>query len=187
MRALPYVAFFLSGTSSLIFQVIWTRMLHHVFGATSVAVSSVVTAFMIGLGLGAFLVGRLADRIKHPIITYALAELIVGVWAFALPYLVAPEGWLAGVNQALRQSLGAESLGFALGRFACVLPLLLVPTTLMGATLPLLARHYVREEEHRTGTTSAQVGTLYAVNTFGAVAGTFGAGFVLLPTLGLFA
>jgi spermidine synthase/MFS family permease len=187
LRALPYVAFFLSGTSSLIFQVIWTRMLHHVFGATSVAVSSVVTAFMIGLGLGAFLVGRLADRIKHPIITYALAELIVGVWAFALPYLVAPEGWLAGVNQALRQSLGAESLGFALGRFACVLPLLLVPTTLMGATLPLLARHYVREEEHRTGTTSAQVGTLYAVNTFGAVAGTFGAGFVLLPILGLFA
>jgi len=186
LRALPYVAFFLSGTSSLIFQVIWTRMLHHVFGASSVAVSSVVTAFMIGLGAGAYLTGRFADRIKHPIITYALAELVVGCWAFALPFLVQPDGWLAEVNHALRVGLGAESLGFALGRFGCVLPLLLVPTTLMGATLPLLARHFVRAEQ-RAGATSVQVGVLYAVNTFGAVAGTFVAGFVLLPTVGLWA
>lgn len=184
MRALPYIAFLLSGASSLIFQVIWSRMLHHVFGATSVAVSSVVTAFMIGLGLGAWITGRFADRIRHPIVTYALAELVVGSWALLLPSLLRADGWLATVNHALRASLGPESFGFTVARFLCVLPILLVPTTLMGSTLPLLARHFV-DAEQRAGRASAQVGALYALNTLGAVLGTFLAGFVLLPAVGL--
>ena len=89
-RILPYVAFILSGASSLIFQAIWTRMLHHVFGATSVAISSVLSVFMAGLGLGAWIAGKYADRIKHPIITYAVAELVVGAWALVVPFMVPP-------------------------------------------------------------------------------------------------
>jgi len=183
-RYLAYAAFFMSGTSSLIFQNIWSRMLHHVFGATSVAISSVVTVFMAGLGLGAWIGGKYADRIKHPIITYAFAELGVGLWAFLVPWLVDSEGWLSWVNQALRTSLGAESMGFMLARFACVVPILIVPTTLMGTTLPLLARHFVQSEQ-RAGVVASRVGALYAINTFGAVAGVLLAGFVLLPTVGL--
>ncbi len=179
-----FVAFFLSGASSLIFQSIWSRMLHHVFGATSVAISSVVTVFMAGLGLGAWLTSRYADKIKHPIITYAIAELGVGTWALIVPLLGDSEGWLATVNGALRNSLGAESPLFMIARFACVVPILLVPTTLMGSTLPLLARHFVQSEQ-RAGVTSSKVGVLYAVNTLGAVAGTFLAGFLLMPNVGL--
>lgn len=183
-RYAAYVAFFLSGASSLIFQNIWSRMLHHVFGATTVAVSTVITIFMAGLGLGAWIGGRYADRIKHPIITYAAAELGVGLWAILVPMLVDPEGWLATVNSTLRTSMGAESVGFMLARFACVVPILLIPTTLMGTTLPLLARYFVQAEQ-RAGVVASRVGALYAINTFGAVGGVLLSGFVLMPLIGL--
>jgi spermidine synthase len=124
LRYAAYTAFFLSGASSLIFQNIWSRMLHHVFGATSVAISSVLTCFMAGLGLGAWIAGRYVDRIKHPLITYAVAELGVGLWAMLIPFLVSSDGWLAELNFALRNSLGAGSTGFMLARFAVVMPIL---------------------------------------------------------------
>lgn len=184
MRNLAYAAFFFSGLSSLIFQVIWSRMLTHVFGATGVAVSTVVSVFMAGLGLGAFLGGKYADRIKHPLMTYAATEIGVGLWAILVPFLVNPEGFLAEVNRWLRGSFGAESFGFMVARFLCVVPILLVPTTLMGTTLPLLARHFVRGGQ-KAGTVGAKVGVLYAINTAGAAAGPLLAGFVLLPLIGL--
>ncbi|MBC7174378.1 MAG: hypothetical protein H5U40_18170, partial [Polyangiaceae bacterium] len=183
-RLLAFAAFFVSGASSLIFQSLWTRELHHVFGSSSAAMATVLTAFMGGLGLGAYVFGRVADRIPHPIITYGVAELLVGAWALVLPLLVSPEGFLAGVNAFLRNEMGAGSTGFMIARFACVVPLLLVPTTLMGASLPLLSRHFVRRGASRRDVSSV-VGTLYAVNTFGAVLGVGASGFVLMPTVGL--
>jgi spermidine synthase len=179
-----YVAFFLSGASSLIFQTIWTRMLHHVFGATSVAISTVLTVFMAGLGLGAWLGGRYANRIKHPIITYAIAEIGVGVWGLLVPLLVRSDGWLATVNAFLRAELGAESGLFMIARFLCVAPILLVPTTLMGSTLPLLTRHFVAVDQDARQA-GARVGVLYALNTFGAATGPVLSAFVLLPIIHL--
>ncbi|MFW5926164.1 MAG: fused MFS/spermidine synthase [Myxococcota bacterium] len=184
MRIAAFAAFFLSGASSLIFQNLWARMLHHVFGATGVAISTVVSVFMAGLGLGAWVAGRYADRMRRPLLAYAAAEVAIGLWALLIPWLVDPEGWLAQVNRWLRLELGAQSLGFMLGRFACVVPILLVPTVLMGASLPLLARHFVRGDQ-RAGAVGSSVGALYAVNTLGAVAGVFLAAFVLMPTIGL--
>ncbi len=179
-----YLAFFLSGASSLIFQTIWTRMLHHVFGATSVAISTVLTVFMAGLGLGAWLGGKYASRIKHPIITYAIAEIGVGVWGLLVPLLVRSDGWLATVNMFLRAELGAESGLFMVARFLCVAPILFVPTTLMGSTLPLLTRHFVASN-HAAEEASSKVGALYALNTLGASTGPLLSAFVLLPGFGL--
>ena len=125
-RIAPYVAFVLSGASSLIFQTIWTRMLHHVFGATSVAISTVLTVFMAGLGLGAWLGGKYANRIKHPIITYAVAEIGIGLWGLLAPVLLRSDGWLATVNGLLRAELGSDSGMFMLARFLCVAPILIV-------------------------------------------------------------
>lgn len=184
MRLTPFIAFFLSGTSSLIFQLIWSRLLHHVFGSSSVAISSVVSVFMGGLALGAWLFGKYADRLRNPLLWYAAAEVGVGVCGLLVPLLVQPEGWLATVNAMLRQSLGTESLGFMVARFLCVVPVLIVPTTLMGSTLPLLARHFVQAEQ-KAGAASSSVGALYAVNTFGAVFGIFLAGFIWMPTIGV--
>ncbi len=159
-------------------------MLAHVFGASSVAISTVVTVFMAGLGLGAFFAGKYADRIKHPVITYAVVELLVGLWALLVPVLLASDGWLAGMNATLRNELGAGSMGFMLARFACVVPILIVPTTLMGSSLPLLSRHFVNRQNEAQDVGS-WVGALYAVNTFGAVAGVILAGFILMPTVGV--
>ncbi len=184
MRSVAFAAFFLSGASSLIFQSIWSRMLAHVFGASSVAISTTVSVFMAGLGLGAFLAGRYADRIKHPVITYAVVEGLVGVWALLVPFLVNPEGWLSDVNAWLRAELGAESMGFMVARFFCVVPILLVPTTLMGSSLPLLSRHFVQRSQ-KSGDIGSWVGALYAVNTFGAVAGVNLGAFVLMPNVGV--
>jgi len=81
----PFVAFFLSGASSLVFQMIWSRLLHHVFGSSSVAISSVVSVFMGGLALGAFLAGRIADRLRRPLLAYAVAELGVALFGLLVP------------------------------------------------------------------------------------------------------
>ena len=176
-------AFLLSGASSLIFQAIWTRLLHHVFGATSVAMSSVLTVFMAGLGLGARLFGARAVRVRRPLRAYALCELGVALWALMLPLLLRSEGPFVAVNHALRQQLGATSFGFMIARFACVVPLLIVPTTLMGGTLPFLAQYFVRGEAGQ----SARTGALYALNTLGAVLGTALGSFALMPLVGVHA
>lgn len=184
VRALALIAFFASGASSLVFQSIWTRLLHHVFGATSVAMSSVLTAFMAGLGLGAHFIGRRAPRMADPLRAYALCELGVAAWALALPWVLRTDGPLATLNLVLREELGAGSFGFMVARFLCVLPLLLVPTTLMGGTLPLLAQHFVRLRSDDENA-SARTGALYAVNTLGAVFGTACGSFVLMPHFGV--
>lgn len=184
MRVLPAIAFFSSGASSLIFQTLWTRMLHHTFGATSVALSTVLTAFMSGLGLGAYLFGKRAARIARPLAVYALAELGVALWALCIPWLLRSDGPLALLNALLRARHGEASLAFMLARFACVLPLLLVPTTLMGGSLPLLAQQVTRWEQGQSGG-QARVGLLYALNTLGAVTGTLLGAFVLMPAVGV--
>ncbi|HEX5657747.1 MAG TPA: fused MFS/spermidine synthase [Polyangiales bacterium] len=181
--ALPYLAFFLSGASSLIFQSLWTRMLHHTFGATSVAMSTVLTAFMSGLGLGAYVFGKRAARFARPLVVYALAEVGVALSALLIPPLVRSDGFFSLVNAFLRHNLGEGSFAFMAARFLCVMPILLVPTTLMGGTLPLLAQHFVPRGSDREA--GAKVGALYALNTFGAVAGTALASFVLMPAIGV--
>ncbi len=183
MRWLPFIAFFASGASSLIFQALWTRMLHHVFGATSVAMSSVLTAFMAGLGLGAYWVGKRVHRLKSPLTVYAACELGIAACALLIPWFVRTDGPLADVNAWLRSSLGADSYEFMFARFLCVLPLLIVPTTLMGGTLPLLAQHFVGVDE--SAQASSRIGALYAVNTAGAVLGTLVGNFVLMPWIGV--
>ncbi len=158
-------------------------MLHHTFGATSVAMSSVLTAFMGGLGLGAHLFGKRVRRMPRPLVTYAACELGVAACALLLPLLVRSDGPLAAVNGWLRLHLSESSVTFMFARFLCVLPLLLVPTTLMGGTLPLLAQHFVAGGSSQDA--SAKVGALYAVNTFGAVAGSLLGSFLLMPAIGV--
>ncbi|HKP55580.1 MAG TPA: fused MFS/spermidine synthase [Polyangiales bacterium] len=184
LRGAAFVAFFLSGASSLVFQTLWSRQLSHVFGSSSLAVSSVVSVFMAGLGLGAFWFGRRADRVRDPLLLYAAAEFAVGCVALLVPWLVRSDGWLSAVNAGLRAYFGAGSFAFVLARFACIVPILIVPTTLMGSTLPLLSRHFVAQHSSPQRA-SREVGRLYAVNTFGAVVGVFTCTFVLLPNVGV--
>lgn len=180
-RALLPIAtlcFFLSGVAGLLYEVVWMRLLGLVFGHTIYAVTTVLAAYMGGLALGSFLFGRLADRLRRPLRAYAALEALIGLWCVATPLLFrAADAGYAAIHRSFQPSAGAAGLL----HFAFSAALLLPPTALMGATLPVLARAVVDAPR----LAASQVGTLYAVNTWGAVAGTLLTGFVLLPGIGL--
>ncbi|MGH2583935.1 MAG: fused MFS/spermidine synthase, partial [Dehalococcoidia bacterium] len=171
--------FFLSGVSGLIYQVVWVRMLSLTFGVTSYAVATVLSGFMAGLALGAFLAGRFADRLTRPLAGYAVAEVLI-----ALTGALSPLGFAAirTLYVEVVELTGIESLlPLSLLRFALAFVVLLVPTTMMGATLPLI----VRSSLLRAGAISRNVSLLYGVNTLGAVVGVLAAGFYLIGRFGL--
>src|ERR1043166_574491 len=170
--------FILSGATGLIYEVLWARMLGLVFGATTLAVSTVLAAFMGGLALGSALAGKLAPRIQKPLSTYGLMEIGIAVYALLVPLLFR---WVDHVYVLIWQQLHPGYFAFSLWRFLLSGLVLLVPTTLMGATLPVLAVAIVRS----SASDSNSVTRLYACNLAGAILGTLVAGFVLLPVLGV--
>lgn len=178
LALLLVLAFFVvSGGCGLVYQVVWTRKLVLLFGSTSYAVSTVLSIFFLGLGLGAALGGRLADRARNPLLIYGVLEIVIGAWALLFLWLVARgEAWAVPLLQELHGSRGA---GIAV-RAALAAALLLPPCLMMGATLPLLAK-YVNREPRVQG---LKIGFLYSANTIGAAAGCYLAGFSLLPQLG---
>jgi spermidine synthase len=172
--------FFLSGASGLMLEVVWVRQLTQVFGGATLAISTVLATFMGGLALGSFLGGRLADRLKRdPLRAYAVCEIGIAVLALLIPWTL---GALHAANAWMWSTLPPVPL--AIARFLLCALLLLPPTTLMGATLPLLARRVIRSPED-FGLLGRRVGALYAANTAGAVVGVAGAGFWLMPIVGV--
>jgi spermidine synthase len=152
-------------------------MLGLVFGHTVYAITTVLAAFMAGLALGSFLFGRRAPRIPDLIRTYGWIEIGIGVYCALVPLLL---GVASSVYLALHRTLGLSYNAFSVVQFLLIFALLLVPTTLMGGTLPVLSQALAKREV-RLG---RMIGALYAVNTFGAVAGVALAGYVLLPAFG---
>jgi spermidine synthase len=172
--------FFLSGACTLIYQVVWARMLIVVFGVSIYAVSTVLTVFMAGLALGSFYFGRVVDRrgAKNGLLLYALLELGIGLFALVFPSI---QAGLDELYTGLYQLLEGSPVLFLASRFAITFLVLIVPTTLMGATLPVLCKFAVE----RIDKVGWDVGRLYAVNTLGAAAGSFIAAFVLIEAIGV--
>ncbi len=172
-----WVLFFFSGVSSLVYQVVWARMLTVVFGTTLLATSTVLSAFMAGLALGSWVLGRHIDRCKHPLRVFAALEAGIGLFALFFPTISANLGNAYGALAGLQGNFYL----FSLARFGLCFALLLIPTALMGGTLPVMAKFAVR----RLGRVGGRVGQLYAVNTLGAVIGVLAATFGLMEGLGL--
>jgi spermidine synthase len=172
------VCFVLSGATGLIYEVLWARMLGLVFGATTFAVSAVLAAFMGGLALGSAWSGRLAARIKRPLRAYGVIEIGVAIYALAVPFLFRLVDYLYAF---IWEQSHPGFYAFNLWRFLLSCLVLLVPTTLMGATLPVLSAALLRAPGYK----ATAVTRLYTCNLIGAIFGTIGAGFFLLPTLGL--
>jgi spermidine synthase len=173
-----YALFLLSGATGLIYQLVWTRKLILILGGTTYAITTVVVAFMSGLALGSYVAGRLSPRLTQPGRWYGAMEIAVGAYALIVPLLLALAeplyGWLYARTADTPAVLTAV-------RFLVGGVVLLAPTTLMGATLPLLVR-FVTLLGGRFG---QSVGLLYGINTFGAFIGTLLAGFWLIQELGL--
>ncbi|MEN9677455.1 MAG: hypothetical protein RIS76_3351 [Verrucomicrobiota bacterium] len=177
-QALILGSFFFSGVAGLLYQVVWTRYLALFLGHTSYAVVAVLAAFMGGLALGNAWLGAVADQVRRPLFFYAGLELGIGGFALIFPgyYEVVHNGFLA-VVRTLEPS-GALRLALQFG-FAGIT--ILLPTVLMGATLPALTRFVTRSLSQLRG----RVATLYAINSSGAVVGTIFADWWAVPQLGL--
>ncbi len=177
-RAALFAAFFLSGACGLAYEVVWTRLISREVGHTSHALATVLAAFMGGLALGSWIGSRIVAKLRNPVAGYGVLEVAIGLSALAVPSLIAACHPLLG---ALYRSEWLSGVPYHAAQFAICAAVLLVPTTCMGATLPLLSEPLVRRREELGGT----LGWLYATNTLGAVAGALSAGFVLLPSFGM--
>ena len=167
------IAFFLSGAAALVYQVVWQRILTLHTGIGIVSVSLIVAAFMAGLGLGSHVGGILSARVspRRALRLFALIEVAVGLFA-AVSCRLYSDGF-----GALAAGLYRSTAGAALAHFAAFL----LPTALMGMSLPFLVRATVRE----TGKAARVIGTLYGVNALGASAGALLAPWVLVRFLGM--
>jgi spermidine synthase len=170
--------FFLSGASALVYELVWQRQLNLVFGVSTLSVSATLAAFMGGLAAGGLLFGHRADRTPRPLRLYAALELGVGVTG-----LLVPPGFavLTDLHPRLHAALGAGPWGATGLRLGLALLVLAVPATLLGGTVPVMARLAAA----RRRAAPAAFSGLYAVNALGAVAGAALTGFVLLRFLGM--
>jgi spermidine synthase len=168
-RAVLFPVFVLSGISALIYQIVWQRMLLMIYGSNVESVAMVVSAFLMGLGIGSLLGGWLSEREKLPLVLcFSAAEL--GVAAYGL-VSVGLFQWIGSMTATAGPAMTGV-LAFAL---------VFLPTLLMGATLPLLVAHQVRA----CGSVGESVSWLYFVNTLGAALGAFLATLFLLRLFGL--
>ncbi|MEZ0396064.1 MAG: fused MFS/spermidine synthase [Anaerolineales bacterium] len=162
------VLFLVSGMAALVYQVIWVRLLEQYFGVTMMAVTLIVAAFMAGLGLGSLVGGRIAPRIRSALAAFGLVELGIGLFGVFSPTLIS--------------RVGIATAGSPYGIvFVFSFLLLLIPTFLMGMTLPLLSQGLIDRAE-----ISGQViGLLYGINTLGSAFGSLAAAYFLIGQFGL--
>ncbi len=177
INLLVYTWFFFSGLAALIYQVLWARQLELLFGSTLYAISTILSVFMAGLALGSYLFGRYVDRSKNPLRLYAILEGIIGFYALLTPIFF----WLLPrILVAFRDVVPAGSAQFSPTYFVFSFLILILPTTLMGGTLPILSKYLVASRSDL----GKNIGHLYFINTLGAAFGTIVAGFVLIFLMG---
>ena len=168
-KALLYFVFTISGISALLYQLIWQRALLTIYGSNTESVTMVVSAFMMGLGLGSLAGGSISKRPKVSfLLVFGCIEVLIGAYGAISLSLFDTVGGMTG--QVSQLATGALCFG-----------LILVPTLLMGSTLPLLVAYYVRAYKN----VGYSVSMLYFVNTLGAGLGAFLAAFFVLGALGL--
>lgn len=165
---------FVSGAGALLLEVAWFRRMAQVTGATSVALAAVLAAVLGGMAIGSAWIGRLLPRATNPLRLYATLEAGVALSALLSPWMLDGS---RGLYAALFRML--HGAPFLLGAAQLLLSFLLLapPSLFLGASLPA-ATAALRDPKR-------DAGRLYAANTFGAVAGTLLAGFVLLEAVGL--
>lgn len=171
-------AFFLSGFSSLIYEVVWMRRLALFFGGDVYSAALTLSAFMGGLSFGGLLAARYADRLRRTLFWYGLLEISIGVYALCFPDFLSL--FSHQYQTIYRAYFDSAPWRYHTFRILVAAVTLMVPTTMMGATLPLVVKHFARN-----GGVGRQSGLFYSLNTCGAVTGVLAVGFFLLPSLGV--
>lgn len=176
-RFILTVSFF-SGFAALSNEVLWTKFLSQTLGTSTYALSIVLFSFLAGLAIGSYIAGVYLDRIKNTLSLFAFIELGIGLSGFLvllfldkldMPYLRLHAYFLGSFYLFMASLLLLTFL------------LLMVPTTFMGTTLPVMGK-ILTKDFREVGTV---MGNIFSANTLGGVIGAFAAGFILVKTLGL--
>jgi len=175
LRKLILIAFVFSGAAALIYEVTWTRPLQFVLGSTIYTTSIIFAAFMAGLSLGSIIISKFVDKIKNLPRAYALMELSIGIYGALLLLIFNLLPRLYRFIFTLHENFYL----FELSQFLLTFLVLLIPTTLMGATFPIIVKFYTKEKIGKG------IGEIYSANNIGAIIGSFSAGFLLIPLLGI--
>lgn len=171
--------FFFSGFAALVYQVTWMRQLSLFFGSDVYSAAITLSAFMGGLSLGSYLAERTVDRLRRPLLWYGVIEIGIGVYAFFFHDLL--HSFSPFLKSVYAEHFATSPGLYQMARIGIAAGILLLPTTLMGATLPLVVRRFVTSQSElgRLG------GLFYAINTLGALVGVLVAAFVLFPWVGI--
>lgn len=168
----------LSGFASLSLEVVWTRMLVLVLGTSTYAFATMLASFLVGIALGSWLARPLVDRLANTRRAFGWIEVAIAATTLATLPLVRA---VIAEGPRFTATLGGHYLGATAARFALSFLVMIVPTTLIGATFPLAARIWARELH----TLGGRLGQVYGANTLGNVLGALAGGFVLLPLFGV--
>ncbi len=180
IRSIVYLFFLLSGMTGLIFQITWFKYLSLFLGNTTYAQTIVLATFLGGLAIGNFFFGKIADRIKNELLFYGLIELLIGLYCLFFPFIINlfEKMFYFTISEEL---LLNNSIIYLLIKFLISILILILPTILMGGTLPLLTQFFTERVEN----IRKENANLYFLNSFGAVVGVFFAGFIFIKTFGL--
>jgi len=172
-----YLLFFLSGMSALIYEIAWLNRIQLIMGYTIYALSTVLGAYLTGLAVGALAAHRMARNPKQCLNLYLAFELFIGLYGVLFTLIL---GFVSRLYSPIVTDTNVPLPLLSLIQFFFCGLVIFVPTFLMGATLPLLAKYLFETKQE----VAAKIGGLYGINTFGALAGCLFAGYVLLPELG---
>ena len=171
------VIFAVSGFCAMSYEVIWTRLLGLLVGPTTYSFTIVLVTFILGLALGSMLFGWLGDRTDKPVLLLLLTQIVAALFALLLSQVLGnSQFFFAKLIEHFRDNFAALSIFKAVILFI----FMLFPTICLGATFPLVGKIYTQSVS-RVG---RSIGVAYAINTIGAVLGSFCAGFVLIPFFG---
>ena len=176
---LLFTAIFISGVSALIYQLIWVRLLGLVFGVSSFAVATVVAVFLLGLGLGSYFFGRWSERARDPLRIYMYVELGIAATSLIAYLVIEALPVYRYLYEYAYNNLGFYGLSVA--RLLLSMLVLLPPVFLIGGTMPLLAKYFLRDPA-KLGSSFSKI---YYLNTLGACAGVLLTGFVLVRYFGV--
>lgn len=175
LRKILLVAFIFSGMAALIYELTWIRPLQFLLGSTVYTISIIFAVFMFGLALGSLIISKYVDKIRDLPKAYALMEIGIGLYGVLLLSIF---NLLPQIYNKLYFLHGNFYL-FESVQFFLIFVVLLIPTILMGATFPIIAKFYTQEKIGKS------IGEIYSANNLGAIIGSFAAGFILIPLLGI--
>ena len=176
---LLFTAIFISGASALVYQLIWVRLLGLVFGVSSFAVATVVAVFLLGLGLGSYFFGRWSERARDPLRIYLYVELGIAVTSLIAYLVIETMPVYRYLYEYAYNNLGFYGLSVA--RLLLSVLVLLPPVFLIGGTMPLLAKYFLRDP----ASLGSSFSKIYYLNTLGACAGALLTGFVFVRYFGV--